>query len=179
MLFVLGDSPATEFHVPDCLEHPVFSISVGSVVIPVHTSEFYVPDFWEHPVFSISVGGVILFLLTLLNVMCRLLGTLCLFHFYRWCNSFLFTLLNCTCPTFGNTPVFYISVVLSCSHRPWRWNRQDVSKRRQIKLKTPGIHPKKLIQYSEHGESSKWIIKYYFLVKCKILGVLLWRKNTS
>ena len=97
MLFVLRDSPATEFHVHDCLEHPVFSISVGSVVIPVHTSEFYVPDFWEHPVFSISVGGVILFLLTLLNVMCRLLGTLCLFHFHRWCNSFLFTLLNCTC----------------------------------------------------------------------------------
>jgi len=81
----------------DFWEHSVFSIFIGGVILSC--SHFWIlwSDFWEHPVFSISVGGVILFLLTLLNVMCRLLGTLCLFHFHRWCNSFLFTLLNCTC----------------------------------------------------------------------------------
>ena len=37
----------------------------------------------------------------------------------------------------------------------WRWNREDVPKRRNIRFRRRGNHPKESVQHSGHGESLK------------------------
>jgi len=47
--------------------------------------------------------------------------------------------------------------------RLWRWNRQSVTKRRHIKIQTPGNYPEESIQHSEHGGSLK--SRYLHLIR--------------
>jgi hypothetical protein len=64
-----------------------------------------------------------------LSFNCRRFGTLCLFHLHRRVDVCRITILH-------------------TSARLWRWNRQSVPKRRQLKLRRQGITQMK--QYNKH-----------------------------
>jgi len=73
-----------------------------------------------------------------------------------------------------NTPEQSRPGYSSCLHDLWRWNRQGVPKRRNIKLRSRGTAPKDRIQHSEHDECLKSRINIKNLVnllviRCKYL----------